>query len=274
MLGFALRRPKRNAAPNSALAGSAHANLRLVLCAGLYSSASTWMFNLLRLLLKQQEQAGLRALYLDELGKAAEWEIKGATTLLAKSHMPGPSLAAMLAHDNARLVMTIRDPRDAVASMMLRWNVAFELALSRIAKSAAALAKLTGHQPSLLFCYEDGFAQSGVCFDGVAQFLGIPVLRADRDRILADLTPQAVERQLAAWKRAGILGRGLPDIEFEPETHWHLGHLGDGAIGKWSSVLSGAQAARVQHATRRFCETFGYPEGDALDPGTSLSNAR
>jgi hypothetical protein len=38
-----------------------------------------------------------------------------------------------------------------------------------------------------------------------------------------------------------------------------VGHVGDGKIGKWRAVLSGAQSGRVLRATSAFCEAFGYP---------------
>ena len=258
------------AGPGPLHAAGAHANLRLVLCAGLYSSASTWMFNLVRLLLKRQQPAGLKSLYMDEFNEAAERQIDGAALVLAKSHIPGASLKAMLERNDGPLIVTVRDPRDAVASMMLRWNVAFELALWRVGKSARALVTLAHHRPSFVCRYEDGFTQGNACIDAVAEWLRIPVLPGERDGVLADLMPEAIRQRIAAWKSAGVLGKGAADTEFEPETHWHAGHLGDGSVGKWSRVLSAAQAARVQYATRRFCQAFGYPGGAPLDPGTEL----
>ena len=51
---------------------------------------------------------------------------------------------------------------------------------------------------------------------------------------------------------------GPPDVEYEPETHWHLDHVGDGETGKWRRVLGAIQAARVLLATRAYRKSFGY----------------
>ena len=46
-------------------------DLRGLLCAGLYSSASTWMLNLVAQILKTGGRAGVKTIYLDEMVEAA-----------------------------------------------------------------------------------------------------------------------------------------------------------------------------------------------------------
>jgi len=76
--------------------------------------------------------------------------------------------------------------------------------------------------------------------------------------LLTGLAPQAVKQQIESWRQAGILGHEPPDVEYEPETHWHLDHVGDGETGKWRRVLGAIQGARVLHATRAYRRSFGY----------------
>jgi len=244
------------------------------LAAGLYSSASTWMFNLVAQILKAGGWRDLKTLYMDKLDDAAVDAIRNAPCFLAKSHIPGPALGPLLESCGLPVVMTVRDPRDAIASMMLRWNLGFDLAFGRVRTSAQALAKLAGYRPALLFRYEDGFMLDERCAETVARWLGVALSAADRRALLAELTPQAVEARIAAWQRSGVLGKGAPDVEYEPETHWHVGHIADRLVGKWPGILTAAQAAQVVYATRPFCEAFGYPTGAPIESGTLLSFSR
>jgi len=229
------------------------------LAAGLYSSASTWMFNLVAQILKAGGWRDLKTLYMDKLDDAAVDAIRNAPCFLAKSHIPGPALGPLLESCGLPVVMTVRDPRDAIASMMLRWNLGFDLAFGRVRTSAQALAKLAGYRPALLFRYEDGFMLDERCAETVARWLGVALSAADRRALLAELTPQAVEARIAAWQRSGVLGNGAPDVEYEPETHWHVGHIGDRLVGKWPGILTAAQAAQVVYATRPFSRSSMPP---------------
>lgn len=233
-------------------------DMRSLLCAGLYSSASTWMLNLAAQILKTDGRASVKTIYLDEMDEPAARAIGGAAFLLIKSHSPGASLRKLIDRQRLPVIITLREPRDAVASLMLRWNIGFGLALDRVRRSAAALAPLVDSPAALVFRYEDGFTTDERCVEAVAKLLGVALTAADRAALLTRLAPQAVKQQIESWRQAGVLGHGPPDVEYEPETHWHLDHVGDGQTGKWRRVLGAIQAARVLHATRAYRRSFGY----------------
>ena len=215
------------------------------------------MLNLAAGILKIGGRTGVKTVYLDEMNETASQEFRGAEFILAKSHSPRPSLRSLIDPARFPVIVTLREPRDAVASMMLRWNIGFDLALDRVRRSAAALAAFADC-PALRFRYEDGFTTDGRCIDAVANLLGVTLTAANRAALLADLTPEKVKQRIESWRQAGILGRGAPDAEFEPETHWHLDHVGDGRVGKWRRVLGPVQAARANLATRAYRKTFDY----------------
>jgi glycosyltransferase involved in cell wall biosynthesis len=246
--------------PKPAPPPAARGRSRGLLCAGLYSSGSTWLFNLAVGMMKSGGGPPIAAVYADEYGADAAFFAEDAAVVF-KSHRPGRSFRDRLERGDLCLILTLREPRDAVASLMLRWNLDFEVALVRVRASAQALAGLAGHEPRLLLRYEEDFTGKDETLAAVARYLGIELPPEMHAALRAGLTQAAVRAQIAAWRNAGLLGLGAPDSEFEPATHWHLGHVGDGKIGKWPRVLSDAQARRVLRATRAFCEAFGYPTG-------------
>ena len=48
-----------------------------------------------------------------------------------------------------------------------------------------------------------------------------------------------------------------PD-HFDPATHWHPGHVGDGRMGKYAEFLTAAQQEEILTRTRDYCKRFGY----------------
>ena len=73
---------------------------------------------------------------------AATWKTKGHVWHIVKTHdLPRDAAEALLAAD-ARMICAIRDPRDAVTSLMRYQNYPFEQAGQTIAKSAGFVERL------------------------------------------------------------------------------------------------------------------------------------
>ena len=246
-------------------------NARGLVSAGLYSSASTWMFNLVAQIIRIGNRAEVKTVYMDEVDEAAAERFAGRRFSWLDLTCADLSVKAMLDLSGLPLILRVRESRDAVASIMLRWGLTFDQALRLVRASARAVARLAGYQPALLFRYEDGFMDDERAAETVALWLGVTLSAGDRAALLAELTPQAVRERIVAWQQSGVLGKGPPVLEYEPETHWHAGHVGDRQTGKWSRILNATQAARVLYAARSYCEAFDYPTSEPLGSGTELS---
>jgi len=132
----------------------------------------------------------------------------------------------------------------------------FEEALNAIARSAAGLVALAKQRSMPVLRYEDGFVGSEKTFDLVAALLQTSPPETVWRAILAELAPEAVKKKISELEAAGSI-RG-EDV-WDPETQWHLNHVGDGKVGKFASALSAQQQQEVVERTREFCERFGYP---------------
>jgi GR25 family glycosyltransferase involved in LPS biosynthesis/glycosyltransferase involved in cell wall biosynthesis len=183
----------------------------------------------------------------------------GSRLLVVKSHNPMADLQSLIANSSEPAVITVRDPRDAVVSMLQRFPnspvTSFEETLNTVAHSAQTLVTLSRLRAMLVFRYEDGFVGSVETFDRIAALLGTTPPQDHREAILAGLTPEAVRRTISDLEAAGAI-RGA-DV-WDSATQWHANHVGDGKIGKFGSVLSLEQQREVVRQTREFCECFGY----------------
>jgi hypothetical protein len=232
---------------------------KLIICAGFFSSGSTWVFNGVKAL-REKSAAGapFASGYFDNL--SLEWleqSCQAASVVLIKSHRPHDALIeAALA--GAPTIVTIRDPRDAVASLMARFDYDANRAIDLMFHSAARLARMARAPKVLVLRYEDAFIASKSAIGRIAGFLGIEADRATVDAIEETLDYASVRSFIAAkFGKGPISGLEARDM-FDTETQWHPRHLGDGRVRKYEGLLGPDAIERLKWATPGFWESFGY----------------
>src|ERR1041385_6431800 len=111
---------KTSVAPGRSGRSSPRLPSRLVICAGLKSSGSTWLYNVVAEILKRAKRraagrsvriAQFYADTIDTFPKQAEY----ASDLVVKTHIPSRSLQFLITVAAGRVLLTVRDPRDAIA---------------------------------------------------------------------------------------------------------------------------------------------------------------
>ena len=135
---------------------------RIVVCFGLHSSGSTWMFNLIRKICCAQGVAFTSSH--QESEKDLPWDAFGSRLMVVKSYAPAPSFRSFNVSSSEPTVITVRDPRDAVVSLMQRFpntvGKCFDDSLNTIVQSAQSLVALSQLGEIPVFRYEDGFIGS------------------------------------------------------------------------------------------------------------------
>ena len=106
-----------------------------------------------------------------------------------------------------------------------------------------------------VFRYEEGFVGSLETFDAIAALLATSPTADQREKILAELEPDAVKRTIGGLEAAGVI---QGEKVWDKETHWHANHVGDRKVGKYKTALSQAQQDEIVDQTREYCEMFGY----------------
>jgi hypothetical protein len=231
---------------------------RGAICAGMYSSASTWVYNVVLELFDREAVP----LYFDDVEMFALSEdlkeIVRRRGFVLKTHRPDEELREFICKTSYPLILSVRDPRDAVASLMKRFDRSFEYALTYVASSAEALPLLCRHRRPVILMYEKGYTASGRTIEVLAAQLKLSPSPDKIKTIGQVLSPYNVRQQLEVWQRRGIFDLESGPDAFDPQTHWHPNHVGDGRSGKWREVLSPDQAEAVILATREYCKSFGY----------------
>ena len=223
--------------------------MKIVLCAGQKSSGSTWLYNVAIRVLKEDKRR-VCAFYADNFAMIPKGAEK-ADVLVIKTHEPGAELLFLARFARAKVFVTVREPRDAAASLMQRFGHSFASALRDMRVIGAHMVAL--RKGAVVMHYEDGFHRSEKTVGDIARHLGVKLSAAARKRIFRALTPDAVKRAI----RKVHASAADPD-DFDPRTHWHPGHVGDGRVGKYDAVLTPDQQKQVLAATAAYARAFGY----------------
>jgi len=230
---------------------------KIFLCAGLKSSGSTWLYNVVIRLLKEAFRGKTTAFYADRVALFPKGS-EQAQFLVVKSHVPSEPLLFVTRLTRGRIFLTIREPRDSVVSLMQRFSFPFEAALKDVAEEAARIVEFSRARDVILLRYEDGFHEDPKTIAKVAKLIGVQAPKATQQKIFKALTPDAVKRKIRNLKTQGVFGGAPKPEDFDPATHWHPGHVGDGRMGKYAEFLSAAQQKEVLARTRDYCKRFGY----------------
>jgi Sulfotransferase domain len=226
---YSLQRPQR-------VASVSLEDILLIACLGLPRSATTWTFNVVRAIAAETRRdfVGVFAQTADDLAAKVP---PGAANIVLKAHLPDPGLARLLSASQAPVILTWRDPRDAVVSYVERVESDVPSAIRIMTHCCCVLAEFATSHPHLLLVYEDQFCENPLSIDRIADYLGIPISPNRADEIYQALRFESVSRAIRNW--SGELG---PDSGFNThvdlETHWHKDHLGDGKVGKWTEKLT------------------------------------
>jgi hypothetical protein len=244
---------------------------RGVLCAGRYGSGSTWAFNAATKVLCTRPSYRVVSLYADRLEAEVRAAIDGSDSFVLKTHLPDGCVRALGGvGTGVATIVTTRDPRDAVASMMMRFRRDFAAALDHVRLSADHIVQLAKLHRPLVLPYEAGFIGSRG-LTAIAGLLGVSLPEDTAHRIACELSAPAVARHVSELLARGVFTGINPTGEWETGTHWHPFHVGDGRIGKFRDLLSADEIRCVLAQTEPFCLAFGYG-GIASSPTRSESS--
>jgi hypothetical protein len=229
-------------------------------CLGIRGSGSTWVFNVVRkvalVLAPDRPILGpyvVRHVDLPELDDTAH-------LVIVKSHETDQAAAAAL-NDHAEAIwISIRDPRDCVASWVQYHDVPFEMALQSVKRDALFCARFTTHPRARLLRYEAGFTDEPATLDRIAAGFGGALTTSDRERIFAETRRPAIDAFIEQLDKLPTAVRPGPNDLVDIVTQWHSHHAHrTGEIGRWRHVLTQPQAAAIELQFEDWMGVFGYP---------------
>ncbi len=239
-----------------------------VLCVGIYGSASTWIYNACRLLMNHAfGEANVAAFYADaplsglaDDRTAQKYPIPDrCCAAVIKLHEGCPETAELIATDRVQTLVTVRDPRDAIASVMRRFHWEFEEALEHVRSSVGFVDQILRPDRMLVLRYEDLFTRERRTVDRLAAYLNIAAEPGISAAIFSQLAPQAIDWATRAYDPSDAAIRVNPAGRlYDTQTHWHQRHIGDGSIGKWRAALSVGERNKIRTLCWKEITRLGY----------------
>jgi hypothetical protein len=168
-------------------------------------------------------------------------------------------LDAWLRKCEARIVLSLRDPRDAALSMMQRFEVPLRNAIFWLINDCTRILRLLPEN-HLTLRYEDRFFDDHASIIRVAQWLGCDVQPDTATQIFDRYRTDAV-RSFAARigelpaNRIAMVGK----FRMDRITQILAPHIGNAQSGKWRDLPQQGQQ-ELTRLFRPFLQRFGYAD--------------
>ena len=225
---------------------------------GLHGSASTWAFNVVReLATAEHGEAAVLSLFADELPQLPSPDVRMGRRLVIKSHRGSAELDDWLSAERARIILSLRDPRDACISMCQRFKLTLNQAAPAVAADCRRLARLVGEGHKVVRYEDRPFDHLGAVA-GLAEYLGMETDRAPLERVFERYRTEAVRdfaSRLSELPADRLTATGA--FAMDKLTQILAPHIGDAIIGKWRR-LPPKVANDITHFFGPFLDNFGY----------------
>lgn len=253
----------------------------VVCCSGIMRSASTWSYNVCReLVLRTQDPAREAAAFTyanDTDALLASWvkaeqQQERLLRAVMKAHLVGPRTRKLIDAGKLRNVFTIRDPRDAMASMLLFGQEKTEEEKSHLIAYFRAVLRqglaFLNDGRTLVIRYEDMIADPRRQVGVIARYMGLDATGDLLDAVDAATGAESARAVVARLEAQAAPGEDLSD----PVTQLHVTHLNTGEVGRWRRELPPAFVARLEQAFGRAMAAYGYGrDGGAAVPSAAQS---
>ena len=229
---------------------------RIVWCLGLYASASTWVFNVLR---EMAATTGpVKTHFLST--SFTPPDLTAPATHLIKTHeVDNQAALAWLTANATHILITLRDPRDAIASLIQYHNHDFPRALDHVHRATSLCVKFAPDQRAKLYHYETKFFDDPKTLPQLAECLALATPLESLAHIFKNARRENIEKYISTLPtKPGILRERITGDLLDPETHWHTHHSGrTGQPGRWKTLLTPAQ---IQTAEQRLADVVTFKQ--------------
>lgn len=239
-----------------------------VFCVGIYGSASTWAYNVCRMLVMSDfGEDSVASLYADAplsgphpslwcgpAVTACNWK-----AAVIKMHEGSQEAFDSICSGAVSSIVTVRDPRDAIVSVMQRFHWNFDTAFDRVGKSLDFIDRILQEESTLVLRYEDSFMCKPQSILKIAAHLHIHIDAGKTAEIFSELGPECIDNITRGYspEDSGINVDPAGRL-YDRTTHWHQQHRGDGRVGKWREYLRRSERKMIRDTYWKEITRLGY----------------
>jgi hypothetical protein len=212
----------------------------IISCLGMQSSASTWVYNVVREILKAAN-IGHAAFLGETFGDLVKADTFGHRTAVIKAHRFEGGLTKVIQLAGNKLIVSVRDPRDATASLVQRFGADIHSCAAAINRSLATIYSIVALADHITFYYDDYFSESVENVAKLCAYLDISLSASEIRDIFERYRAESVRSFIATIDSLPSdqkISESDSDVA-DRDTQFHRNHMTDMKTGKWSSVFSG-----------------------------------
>lgn len=212
----------------------------LLVIAGMHRSASTLAYQMGCAIVENEDSPRIIKNLPRGVENRKDWYV-------VKTHRYQPDMLPGIESGKATAIITIRDPRDVVVSMMNLNNESFDLAIRRTGFGVEQQELWAENSDNLhVFRYENFYNNLSILIYGIANAVDIQV---DKDKVSEIAERFSFENNKARSKE---ITKTESDFMFPRHTQ-------DGIVGKWKVYLDDKQARQVENLVGiEWLEKYGY----------------
>ena len=232
----------------------------ILLNVGPKSSASTWVSVIISEIIARFHggQEFVRT-YADSLNDVWRYPKSAECHMLIKSHHPRNDLCLLAKTGAAKVVMTMRDPRDCIASLMQRFDNSFEDSYRTIESSFAHIDPLSDAQ-ALLLRYEDEFMNKVGTVEALCKLLQVKFDKSFAEGLIHKFEFDNMKKYTEAISTlpAHLVEKRMEGLT-DRKTGFFAKHLSDGVIGKYADVLGAERSSLINARMGYYLNKYQYP---------------
>jgi hypothetical protein len=227
----------------------------IILCVGLPRSGSTWVYNTILQICNISGKCS--GVYSDEIPSNLSDLIAENEIIVIKSHSPTKNLVRFVNFIGGKIVLSVRDPRDCISSLISAFNFKKIEAVNFVLSSAIAIQEIIRDGEYHVIKYED-------CTDRLHEVERISreiSYQLDENQLQSlheSLKSHNVKTQIESFVRDGLIDPENPSGSYMSETHWHPNHIGDGKIGKYHEFIEFDEFDYIERIFSKFMDHFEY----------------
>lgn len=227
----------------------------IIFCSGMPRSASTWSYNVCRLIL----DATTKNYNANFFGEQEELDHclqellsieQDTQDILVKAHFLGSVALDLVQSSQAKNIYTYRDPRDAISSSLQFIDKPFEKVLEQIAVSLNLYNRYEAFDNSLLIAYDDILQSPKSEINKIATYLNI--------QPTSELVNQIDQQTNLIASRKIIQSLPEDKTRTDSKTLLHSGHIQRASSGYWKDTLTPAQKLVANSLFESWLIKLGY----------------
>lgn len=230
----------------------------IILCIGMQASGSTWVFNVVRSISNKYGKKSI-SFFCEEAKDFVDYVDIVDGFLIVKCHHVDDKFIKLLSMMDSKAIVTTRDPRDCVVSQLERFSSRIIDVAGDLSRSLSSISMLLNSIDVLPLSYENKPFDDVQTVKNIAHFMGVSLTEEDCQSIFDSMQPDVIKKNIEEFK-----DNIDNNLWFDPETHWHPNHVGDGATGKWEQRLPEPYRDSLTQAFMPDSTLFQWPAQEIL----------